>query len=188
MNTLMSANLILATSDSGFDYLFDLSAQLLQDAFLMIIAVFVLFLVASHFLFNPARKMLQGRQDKIKNELDDAQKNMEEANLLKEEYEKKLKDIDKEAEGILSEARKKALDNEAKVIAEAKEEAAGIISRAKAEAELEKRKAVDEVKKEMVSIASVMAGKVVAASIDTTVQESLLDETLKEIGDSTWLS
>ncbi len=43
-------------------------------------------------------------------------------------------------------------------------------------------------KKEMISIASVMAGKVVAASIDTNIQNSLIDETLKEIGDSTWLS
>ena len=33
-----------------------------------------------------------------------------------------------------------------------------------------------------------MAGKVVSASIDTTVQEALIEETLKEMGDETWLS
>ena len=33
-----------------------------------------------------------------------------------------------------------------------------------------------------------MAGKVVASSVDVTIQDSLIDETLKEIGDSTWLS
>ena len=33
-----------------------------------------------------------------------------------------------------------------------------------------------------------MAGKVVSASIDTNVQESLIEETLKEMGDSTWLN
>ena len=42
--------------------------------------------------------------------------------------------------------------------------------------------------KEMIALASMMAGKVVSASIDTTVQESLIDETLKEMGESTWLS
>ena len=46
----------------------------------------------------------------------------------------------------------------------------------------------DDVKKEMISVASVMAGKVVSASIDTNIQNSLIEETLKEIGDSTWLS
>ena len=31
-----------------------------------------------------------------------------------------------------------------------------------------------------------MAGKVVAASIDTTIQDALVEETLKEMGDTTW--
>jgi F-type H+-transporting ATPase subunit b len=44
------------------------------------------------------------------------------------------------------------------------------------------------VKKEMITVASAMAGKVVAASMNTQIQEQLIDETLKEIGDGTWLS
>lgn len=168
--------------------LFDLDLQLLSDAVLMIIAIFVLFLVASYFLFNPAREMLAKRRAKIKDELDSAAKDKEDASLLKLQYEEKLKNIDKEAEEILSDARKRALDNENKIVAEAKEEAARIIDRAKVEAELEKQKAADDVKREMVVLASMIAGKVVKASIDTTIQESLVNETLKEIGESTWQS
>ncbi len=169
-------------------YLFDLTPQLLHDAVLSMIAVFTLFLVASHFLFNPIRDMLKKRREKIQSELSDAKQSRDEALSLKETYEEKLKGIEKEAEEILSAARKKALANEAKIIAEAKEEAARIRERAVTEAELEKKKAADDVKREMVSIASIMAGKVVAASIDTAVQDSLIEETLKEIGDTTWLS
>ena len=168
--------------------LFDLDLQLIADSVLMIIAVFTLFLVASHFLFNPVRDMMQSRQNRIKNELDTAAADMESARALKEEYEARLKDIDKEAEEILSEARKKALANENKIVSEAKEEASRIIERAGVEAELEKKKAADEVKREMVVLASLMAGKVVSAKIDTTVQDSLIEETLKEIGEGTWLS
>lgn len=168
--------------------LFDLDLQLLADATLMIIAVFVLFLVASYFLFNPVREMLAKRQAKIKDELDSAASDKEEASKLREQYEAKLKDINKEAEEILSDARKRALENENKIVAEAKEEAARIVERARVEAELEKQKAADDVKREMVVIASMMAGKVVKASIDTTIQESLINETLKEIGESTWQS
>ena len=169
-------------------YLFDLTPQLLHDAVLSMIAVFTLFLVASHFLFNPVRDMLKKRREKIKSERSDAKQSRDEALSLKETYEEKLKGIEKEAEEILSAARKKALANEAKIIAQAKEEAARIRERAVTEAELEKKKAADDVKREMVSIASIMAGKVVAASIDTAVQDSLIEETLKEIGDTTWLS
>ena len=168
--------------------IFDLDLQLLADATLMIIAVFVLFLAASYFLFNPVREMLAKRQAKIKNELDIAAKDKEDASGLKKQYEEKLKNIDKEAEEILSDARKRALESESKIVAQAKEEAARIIDRAKVEAELEKQKAADDVKREMVVLASIMAGKVVKASIDTTVQESLINETLKEIGESTWQS
>ena len=131
---------------------------------------------------------MNDRKEKIRSELETAKQDMDEAGRLKEEYESRLKEIDKEAEGILSEARKKALNNENQIIAQAKEEAARIIERAKTEAELEKQKISDEVKREIVAVAAVMAGKIVSASIDTTVQNQLIDETLKEIGDKTWLS
>ena len=132
--------------------------------------------------------MLSDRQAKIKGELDDAQANMEEAHRLREEYEAKLRDVDKEVESILSDARKRALANENQIVAQAKEEAARIMERARVEAELEKKKVSDEVKKEIISVASLMAGKVVAAYIDTKVQNQLIDETLKEMGKDTWLN
>ncbi len=179
--------MILLTAEN-YERMFGLDMQLLADATLTLIAVFVLFAVMSYFLFNPARKMLSDRQAKIKGELDDAKTNMEEANRLRQEYEAKLHDIDREAEAILSEAHKKALTNENQIIAQAKEEAARIMERARVEAQLEKQKVADEVKTEIISIASLMAGKVVAASIDTAVQDQLVNETLKEIGEGTWLS
>ena len=46
----------------------------------------------------------------------------------------------------------------------------------------------DDVKKEIVAVAALMAEKVVASKVDVTIQDSLIDDTLKEIGDSTWLS
>ena len=159
-----------------------------MDALQIGVSVFVLFLLGSYLLFNPVRKMLKDRQEGIKKNIDDANADKESAAALKAQYEEKLKGIDKEAEQILSEARQKALKNEAKMIEEAKEEAARIIERANEEAVLEKKRAVDEVKQEMIAVASMMAAKVVAASIDTSIQNTLVEETLKEMGDSTWLS
>lgn len=180
--------MILLTEAQSMSRLFDLDWQLLADSVLMLIAIFVLFLIMSYFLFNPARKMLNSRREKIQGELESARKDMESARSLREEYETKLKDIDKEAEGILSEARRKALGNENQIIAQAKEEAARIVDRSRVEAELEKQKMSDDVKKEIISVASLMAGKVVAASVDENLQNQLIDETLKEIGDKTWLN
>ena len=47
---------------------------------------------------------------------------------------------------------------------------------------------MDDMKQEMIQIASLMAQKVVAASIDTNIQDTLVEETLNEMGESTWLS
>lgn len=180
--------MILLTEGESMSRLFNLDWQLLADSCLTIIAVLVLFAVFSALLFEPVRKMLNDRKEKIQSELDDAKENMENAQTLKAEYEEKLKNVEKEAEAILSEARRKALANENQIVAQAKEEAARILDRARVEAELEKQKMADDVKKEMISIASMLAGKVVSASIDTTVQNQLIDETLKEMGEGTWLN
>ena len=169
-------------------FLFNLDPQLLFDVVLVLIAVFFLFLIMSYKLCNPARKLLQDRQKRIQDDIDNASNDREEAQALKAEYEAKLKNVDKEAEAILSETRQKALKNEAKIIEEAKIEASRIIARAQEEAELEKKHAMDDMKQEMIQIASLMAQKVVAASIDTNIQDTLVEETLKEMGESTWLS
>ncbi len=180
--------MILVSETTGLSRLFDLDFQLLADSCLMIIAMFFLFMFASHFLFNPVREMLKKRQDKIQGELEQAEADQKNAADNKALYEEKLAKADKEVEEILSDARKRAQDNEARIIAEAKEDAAKIIERARTEAELEKQKMADEVKREMITVASVMAAKIVQANIDANVQHELVEETLKEIGDSTWLN
>lgn len=166
--------------------LFTLDAQFFFDTIVLGLSMWLLFTALSYLLFDPVRKLLENRQQRVMDDQETAKREKEEAIAYKEEYDKKLHEVDKEAQEILSEARKKAKKNEAKMIAEAKEEAARIIQRANAEVELEKKRALDDMKQEMITIASMMAEKVVTASIDTNVQESLIEETLKEMGESTW--
>ena len=168
--------------------LFTLDAQLLFDTLVMALSMLLLFTLLSYLLFNPVRDMLEKRKQRIVDDREAAKREKDEATNYKQEYEKKLQEVDKEVQVILSEARKKAMKNENAIIAEAKEEAARIMARANAEIELEKKRALDDMKQEMIAIASMMAQKVVSASIDTEVQESLIDETLKEMGENTWLS
>ena len=105
-----------------------------------------------------------------------------------EQYDEKLKNVDKESEEILSETRKKALKKETVIVDEAKQEANRILDRANREVELEKNKVKDEVKQEMISVAAAMAGKVIEVSLDEDKQSQLIEDTLKEMGDETWLS
>ena len=168
--------------------LFGLDAQLIFELCLSALAVFCLFMALSYILFNPVRDMLKKRQQMVAETRDTANKEKEDAGKLKAQYEEKLKNAEAEAEEILSAARKRALKNERTILEEAKEEAARIIANANVQIELEKKKAMDDLKQEVVSIATMMAGKVVAASIDEKLSDQLLSDTLKEIGDDTWQS
>ena len=168
--------------------LFSLDAQFLFDTIVLALSMLVLFTLLSYILFNPVRDMLEKRRQRILDEQEAAKKERAEAVAYKEEYDKKLNEADKEVQEILSEARKKAMKNETKMLSEAKEEAGRIIARANAEIELEKKQALDDMKQEMITIASMMAEKVVTASVDASVQEELIESTLKEIGESTWES
>ena len=88
----------------------------------------------------------------------------------------------------MSDARKKALKRENEIVAEAKVEAARIIDHAKKEAELEMKKAQDEVKQQIIEVATLMAGKIVSVSLEDEDHADLIQETLKEMGEETWLS
>ena len=176
----LSGNTFVAIAADG--RLFGLDPQLLFDAAVTAVNVFVLFLLLTFILFNPVRNMLKKRQDKITSDRENAENDKKEASALKAEYEAKLKDAHKEAEQILSDARKTAMHNETKA------EAARIIERANVEAELEKQKVADEVKQQIVTVAAVMASKLVARSIDEKDSNALIEETLNEMGEKTWLS
>jgi F-type H+-transporting ATPase subunit b len=169
-------------------HILDISPQLISDIIIQGIAIFVLFFFLSNVLFEPVKKVLANRTEKIKNDIESASKDKEDAAALKAEYDERLKSIEKEKEEILSSARKKAQKREAEIVEEANAEAARIIARANQEIELEKSKVSDDMRKEIVRVATAMAAKIIEQQIDESKQDALIEDTLKEMGGSTWLS
>ena len=68
-----------------------------------------------------------------------------------------------------------------------REEAEVIKTKAFKDIELEKERVQAEMKAEMIEVASLMASKFVAASMDENKQNELVDEMIKEMGDVQWL-
>ena len=153
--------------------IFGLDPQLLFQVAFQMLAIFILFLLASYLLLDPVRKILNDRKERVMKEQKEAKESREQAVRFKDEYDTKLKRIDKEAEQILSDARKKAMQRENEIIADARAEAARIM---------------DEVKQEIITVAALMSEKIIAASVDEETQNALFEQTLKEMGDKTWLN
>ena len=168
------------------DRIFGLDAQLVFQLLFMGIAIFLLFMAASYLLLDPVRKILNDRKERVMREQREALENREAALRMREEYDGKLKEIDKVAEQILSDSRKKAMQRENEIIMNAKEEAGRIVAGARQEADLEQKRVNDQVKQESISVAALLSEKLVASSLDEEKQNALIEQTLKEIGDDTW--
>ena len=179
---------LLAASSSGealTDRLFGLDMQLIADTCITALNVFVLFVLLSFLLFNPVRKLMKQRQEKIREELEAADEDKKEAVRYKAEYEDKLRNADQAADQILREAGSRAKEREEAILAQAKEEAEGIRERTKQELVLMEEAMKDKMHREMISVAAAMAGQVIASALKEE-QDRLIEETMKEMSESTW--
>ena len=148
--------------------IFGLDPQLVFQVAFQMLAIFILFLAASYLLLDPVRKILNDRKERVMKEQKEAKESREQA--------------------VRFNARKKAMQRENEIIADARAEAARIMENAKREAELEKKRVKDEVKQEIISVAALMSEKIIAASVNEQTQNALFEQTLKEMGDKTWLN
>ncbi len=164
----------------GFDsqFLITLGYQLLN--------VVIITGVLSYFLYEPVKKFLRERQEKIEKQISDAENTEKEAIKLKGEYEQKLSKINVEKSEILEEARKRASQMEAEIIAKAKEEAKKIKDRAMLDIEREEEKARDDMRKQIIELSTSMASRYVETSIDDETQNKLLDEVILGLGEVKW--
>lgn len=178
--------MILLTQGQSVERLFDLDIQLIADSVWTMAAVFVLYVALGYYLFDPVKRILQERQARIRKELALTQEGMEKARAFQEEYEARLKNVDKEREEILREAAKSAQKKEQEEAARAGREASLIVENARREAALERQRAADEMRKEMIIVAAAMAQKAIEGVSDESMQERWVDEMLENIGGSSW--
>lgn len=167
------------------DRLFGLDAQLLFDALVMFIFIMLLYVILSKLFFKPVRAFLEKRQEGIDKAHEEALENQKKAEELKAVYEEKLKEVNKEAENLMSVSRRQALKQQEEIVAGAKQRAAAILSQAQEEALSEKQAVKDDVKHQMAEIAGLLASEFVSAD-DKFRQAMLVEEAIKEMGGETW--
>ncbi|PKM53578.1 MAG: ATP synthase F0 subunit B [Firmicutes bacterium HGW-Firmicutes-3] len=169
-------------------YVIFFTEQTIIQVIAHILTVLALFYVLGRLLFKPVRNVLEKRKEEIAGEYKRIDEDTEALAALKTDYESKLLNIHQEAEKILAHARKRAIEREDEIIKEAKDEADRLIKRAHLDIEREKEQSKDEMRREIIGVATVMASKFVAASINDDLKNQLVDETLASIGESSWLS
>lgn len=143
---------------------------------------FLLFLLVVYKLIWPKiQEALEGREQKIRDDLEGAESAKAEAEQILDEYRAKLADARDESNKILEEARKTAESLRRDLLAKAEEEAGLIVDRAKDEVEAEKRQAIGDLYREAGKVSIELAEKVVGRSLDRDAQMALVDQYITDL-------
>lgn len=155
---------------------------MLHDPTFWVLVAFVIFMV---LVYKPISKAaataLDKRADQIKEELDEAERLREEAQGLLAEYERKLKEAAREAEGIVASAREEA----DRMSIKAKEALEASLARAEKQANDRiaqvEQQATQEVRSKAVDIAVAAAGAVLAEQVAGPRGATLVDSAIQAI-------
>ena len=146
-----------------------------------IITFMVLFFVLAKFAWKPLMKMLQEREEMIRDSLDDAEKAKAELEHLNEESEAIMTKARAEAQTILANGKAASEKVKEDTIAKAKEQAIKIIKKTEKQIQIEKDKAIADIKQEVVNLSLSVAKKLINKNLNDADNKSLIEETLKKV-------
>jgi len=149
-----------------------------------VVSFAILFFMLYKFAFPGILSILEEREKKIKDSLDQAERHRSEAERKLKEYEAKLSMAAKEAEGILATAKERAQrvleENEQRLTIEAER----IKGDATREIDHERRKAVQEIRNQTTELALLVAEKVVQRSLTDADHRKFADDALDALAKS----
>ena len=147
-----------------------------------VVNLLLFFVLLRIFLFKPVLKVMDEREQMIRDDLDSAQAAKEESEELKAKYETELAGAHDEALMIKSEAQESAAKEKAEIISQAHTEAAGLIADAKKTIERDKREAIESAQNEIAGLAVLAASRVVSKIIDEDSNREYAEQILAEVG------
>ena len=153
----------------------------LREMMIQIAATLVLFIVVRFFFWNHITNYLNKQNEAIKQAYDEAETSKTEAEALKLDAQNELEKIQASAKETLEEAKSRGKKQEQEIVKTAKASAVSIVKNAEEEVERLYDKAKESMQEEIISVATVMAEKVIQKEIDEEKYKSLLKEATDEV-------
>jgi F-type H+-transporting ATPase subunit b len=165
---------------------FGLDLQTLISIGIQLLNGIILAVALSFILYTPVKEFMRKRSERIRSEMDDAEATMLKANELIAEYERKLREIDRERMEIIEAARLKAADESKIILEEAKREADEIKKRSLDSVAQDKKRLKEELRLYIIELAFLIANKYVTHNIDDETQDKLIEEAIAQLEDARW--
>jgi F-type H+-transporting ATPase subunit b len=145
-----------------------------------IVNFLLLLYLLNRFLFKRVLRLLDDRQSRISQGLEDAETAARDRELARAEREAALAEARREAEAMVQRAAKTAEATSAEILAEAKAATEQITARAREEISAEKDRALAEIRGEVADLALEAAGKLIGSEMDGPTQRRLVEQFLSE--------
>ena len=154
---------------------------------LMVLATFViLYLVVKKFFFEKIHDFMQAREQKVKDQFDNAEAAERLAEEHLAEYNEKLEGVEIERRGVLKDARALAEQRAEQILKEANERAAEIIRQAEKEIERERAVFAESMRDQVAMLAVYAAEKIIEKELGEREHMELVDGIIKERGGAKW--
>lgn len=156
--------------------------SMLSTILFVTVSFLVLLLALKKFAWGPVVNMMQERQDKIANDIDDAEKSKLEADKLNKQKELELKQSRTEAQRIIAQAKETAENNAHGILIEAQEHATRIKKQAQEDLRIERERMIDEAKKEVADLSVSIASKILKKELSASTHQDLIQASIEKLG------
>jgi F-type H+-transporting ATPase subunit b len=146
-----------------------------------VVSFVVLFAILAKYAFPAVNKAMVARTEKIRNNLDEAQKVRDEAETILADYQRQLADARGEANRIIEEARQAAEQLRQDMVRRADEEVAELRQRNAEDLRAAQERAISQLQSQVRNLALELAEKVVGANLDRDRNLQLVDQYIAEL-------
>ena len=146
------------------------------------LAFAILFFVMKKYALPPVQEAMEARTEKIRRNLDDADRIKEEAQSVLEDYQRQLADAKQESNRIIEEARQTADQLRRDLMQRAEAEVTELRERTREEIRAAQERATSELQARVAELAIELAEKVVESSLDRDRNMQLIERYIEQVG------
>ncbi len=150
--------------------------------FWSLISFIILMVILYKYALPSITEILDARQEKIKGDIDQAEKLRGDAERLKGEYQRNVVKAEEEAEGKIQAAVIKAKEISDGIVKESHQAAADNRAKAQLGIDIERKKALAEIRNQVVDLTILSSSRLIQQSIQRGTAEKLVDDVIKGVG------
>lgn len=148
-----------------------------------VLSFLLLVYILRRYAWNPLMHMMEERRNFIESNIAQAEKERQQAEQIKREYQEEMRKARQEAQEVIAKATKLSEQRVTEILAGAHEEAEKIKKSALADIDRERDLAVAQVKAQVADLSVSVAEKIIRNTLDVKGQEQLIEQFIQEVGE-----